>query len=120
MSVDHLQERARAAILTSAILPAIVNSSVTHMVIESRDDHVQREVRRRLGQLDDRDRQTIRDFLRPWPGQPSFEWRGTSEPLLWLPDAIAGAVREHLDGHGSRWFDALTACGAMADVQIVP
>ena len=36
-----------------------------------------------------------------------YEWRSKSEPLLWIADAIAGAVGEHVVGKDSSWFERL-------------
>jgi hypothetical protein len=81
------QELARRAALRE-LLPDLVVEGVDHLIIESRTT-----------MLDERDRASILDAL----GHPvplTYEWRSKDEPLLWIADAIAGAVRDHLVGDG--------------------
>jgi hypothetical protein len=100
------QEQARAILLADVLLPQLLNAGVTELLIESRDNH-----RGRLGAQDARDLQTIRNYLRPWRGSPTFSWVGKDEPLLWIADAVAGAAREHADGTDRRWLEALVDAG---------
>lgn len=57
---------------------------------------------------DGRDKATLLDTHRESGGVPfHYEWRSKSEPLLWIADAIAGAVGEHVVGKDSSWFERL-------------
>jgi hypothetical protein len=38
-------------------------------------------------------------------------------PLLWIADAIAGSVRDHLLGETDVWLDALRRCNAVGDLR---
>lgn len=97
---------ARAAVLSEVLLPQLLDVGVTQLIIESRDDHVGG-----LGPQDARDLRTIRNYLRPWRGAPTFEWHGKEDRLLWTADAAAGAVREHAEGTDSRWMTQLADSG---------
>ena len=100
------QEEARAALLSEVLLPQLLDAGVTKLIIESRDDHAGG-----LGPQDARDLRTIRNYLRPWRGSPTFDWHGKEDRLLWTADAAAGAVREHAEGTDSRWMTQLTDGG---------
>ena len=80
--------------------------TLTKLIIESRDDHAGG-----LGPQDARDLRTIRNYLRPWRGSPTFDWHGKEDRLLWTADAAAGAVREHAEGTDSRWMTQLIDSG---------
>jgi len=42
-----------------------------------------------------------------------YDWRSKAEPLLWIADAIAGAVGEHVSGKDDQWFARLDAAGVI-------
>lgn len=92
------QTRARAELIRATI-PKLVDDGVDHLVIESR------------GERDDgRDRGTILDFFREGPGPGvsfAYDWRSKKEPVLWLADAVGGAVHEHLTGRSDEALDRL-------------
>ena len=48
-------------------------------------------------------------------GKAAYRWETKSEPLLWLADAVCGAVREHLTQTDDEWIQRLEAG---ADVRI--
>jgi hypothetical protein len=74
-----------------------------HIIIESGD-----------AATDGRDKATLLDTHRNDGGVPfTYAWETKAEPLLWLADAIAGAVGEHLVGKDSTWFDQLEAGGVI-------
>lgn len=69
----------------------------THVIIESGD-----------AATDGRDKATLLDTHRAAGGVPFlYDWRSKNEPLLWIADAIAGAVGEHVSGKDSSWFQRL-------------
>ena len=69
----------------------------SHVVIESGD-----------AATDGRDKATLLDTHRDRGGVPfEYDWRPKSEPLLWIADAVAGAVSEHVAGKDSSWFELL-------------
>lgn len=86
------QERARATALT-ATLERLLDDRCERVIIESR-----------AADQDRRDQATILDTLTARGADLSYEWRGKSETLLWIPDAIGGAIREHLIGAQPEWY----------------
>ena len=73
------------------------------MIIESGDDVTNR-----------RDRSTILDHHRHMGGVPFvYDWRNKQERLLWVADAIAGAVGEWVIGRSSVWYDRLVDAGVV-------
>ena len=105
------QEHARALLLTDVLLPQLLDAGVTDLLIESRDNHPGS-----IGPQDIRDLQTIRNYLRPWRGTPTFSWAGKDEPLLWVADAVAGIIREHADHTNTTWFQQLRNAGIQAQI----
>ncbi len=65
----------------------------------------------RTSRQDATDRGVILDLLRERLAAINFSYRwGTkAEPLLWIADAIGGAVREHLIGEQVGWYDKVAA-----------
>lgn len=45
--------------------------------------------------------------LQEAPGQLAYDWRPKQEPLIWIADAVGGAVREHLLGTEPAWFEPI-------------
>ena len=82
------QEAARKRALYQ-MLPALIADGVGGLVIESRDD---------TG--NGRDKATILDVLQSVgeSGALTYCWLPKTERLLWLPDAVCGAVRGFLAG----------------------
>ena len=69
----------------------------------------------RGSRADARDRGVILDVLRTTDWELRYEWAAKSEPLLWIADALGGAVREHLMNTDQSWFDRLRSVGAIPD-----
>ena len=78
---------------------------VDHLVIEASDERT-----------NIRDRQVLaRHPLQSAGGLGYvYDHRSKREPLLWLADAVAGAVGEHLIGKHSAAFERLVAAGVIA------
>lgn len=90
------QVDARRALLGQQ-LELIESAGASHLIIESGDRHG-----------DARDRATVLDSF---PGRPvpfRYEWRTKSEPLLWIADAISGAVGEYLAGKGDAAYQQIS------------
>lgn len=86
------QEQARRRCLTT-LLDDLRHEGVDKLVIE-----------RRHQALDNADRQTILDARHAGLAPPDLEYHFAApheEPLLWVPDAIAGAVGMHLAGNST-------------------
>ena len=80
---------------------------VDHLVIEAGDEAINL-----------RDRQVLaRHPLQEGGGlRFHYDHRSKSEPLLWIADALAGAVGEHLIGKNSAAYDRLVTAGVVAEV----
>jgi hypothetical protein len=75
----------------------------THVVIEASDAAT-------MG----RDRSTILDHHRETGGAAfAYDWRSKKEQLLWVADAIAGAVGEHVTDQNTEWFARLDGANAI-------
>ncbi len=90
------QERARARLLTEVVLPAILDVGASEFWIESRA-HDQDSV----------DKLVVRNWLRERRVRLSYAWHPKAEPLLWIADAVAGAVADQRLERNTRWFDRL-------------
>lgn len=91
------QERARAVAMSDTVRH-LLDEGCSDLLIESRSS---------IG--DGRDAAVILDTLRVAgaAGSLSYEWRTKDEPLIWIADAVGGAVREHLLGEPSEWFEPI-------------
>ena len=98
------QEAARERALRASV-EELLGSGCSRLIIESRSSR-----------QDDRDRGVILDLLRGMPDTVAlkYEWQSKEEPLLWVPDAIGGVVREYLLGEPSPWFDKIQAATGLA------
>ena len=55
------------------------------------------------------------DSFRQAGGVPfTYDWRSKAEPLLWIADAIAGAVAEYVVGKDPTWWEMLSDLGIVA------
>jgi len=43
----------------------------------------------------------------------AYGWYPKAEPLIWMADAVCGAVREHLLRESDAHIEALQSCGAI-------
>lgn len=98
------QTKARAAILQK-MLPQLLDMGAQRLVLDSREgqDHV--------------DRQTIYSALGQ-DSQANFTYDhhpSATEPLLWIPDAVAWAW-----GRDNKWKERVTTLGLVASVVEVP
>ncbi len=94
------QAAARPGLLIS-IAEAARQEGASHLIIESGDDHT-----------NERDRDALLGYYEPAGGVPfGYDWRTKREPLLWLADAVSGAISDHFTGEEPVWFAQLTAAG---------
>ena len=89
--------------------PAVALSETVGLVVAEGCDRVLIESRSRV--QDSRDRSVMLDSLRRLgsAGDLSYQWCTKAEPLIWMADAIAGAIREHLVGREEGWFEQVTS-----------
>lgn len=98
-------EAARAKGITT-IVPRLVSEGASRLLIEAR------------GPIEDaRDRAVILDTLNDLnaAGAFAYEWHNKTEPLVWLADAVCGAVREYLiEPNSAEHYDRLVNSGVIA------
>jgi hypothetical protein len=89
------QETARSVALAHTV-GLLVAGGVGQLVIETRSEA-----------QDGRDEAVILDVLRQrhQPGAVTYSWEAKTHRVLWIADAIGGAVHEYLTGIDSAWYD---------------
>lgn len=103
VATSRNQDLARASILETMV-PQLRDRGVSRLMLDARE-----------GQ-DSKDRATIYRQVGPHP-QPEFAYvhqRSATEPLLWIPDAVAWAW-----GRGGQWRAMVTASGLAGSVVTV-
>lgn len=97
------QERARRVGM-EATVSVLLEEGCSDLLIESRDE---------AG--DGRDRAAILDLLRREnrPGELNYSWVTKTESLVWVADAIGGAVREHLTGSEPEWYEPVASASGL-------
>ena len=89
------------------VIPRLLHDGVTELRIESRGI-----------QEDERDKATILDVLNSIgsSGSLTYRWYEKGEPLLWLADAICGAMGEYLlSTEDTGYFDRLQKTGVIKE-----
>lgn len=99
------QEQARTAALEE-LVPLIAAEGATELVIESRRP-----------KDDERDRSTILDVARALDLVLTYRWEAKEERLLWLADAVCGAVKEYLLGEDAAPYELLHASGVLSEIR---
>lgn len=110
MRLTGRSERARALLLNRALWD-LAELGVAELVLESRQEH-----------NDVRDRRIIAAAQRAGMASPELVYRHErphSEPLLWLPDAAAGAVAAAVAGETSSYVEVLER-GRLVVVEVGP
>jgi hypothetical protein len=92
------QERARRKCM-EALLPALEGMGVARIVMEERTPSLVKADRAILAAI--RGKRLLTSALRVETARPK------AEPMLWLPDAIAGAFGAARDGGRSEWLDLI-------------
>jgi len=81
----------------------LTNEGVTHLAIEHGDHSTNQ-----------RDHRTLLDRHQLKGGVPfEYDWRSKAQPVMWLGDAVAGAVSEHLTNKASMWYERLNSTGLL-------
>lgn len=99
------QEEARRLALTE-LVPVLLDDGVDDLIIESRTEAQDR-----------RDRATMLDALRAVPHGLRYRWEPKEEPLLWVADAVCGAVKQYLLGEDDQPFERLAAARAVEEIR---
>lgn len=102
------QERARR-ICMETLLPELQHMGVSQVLLEARTPTLNEKDRRQVASLIGK--RVISSTLRVSTGRPS------EEPMLWVPDAVAGAVAADRDGR-SQWLDLLRQTVTQIEVPI--
>jgi hypothetical protein len=95
------QEEARRDAIRE-LIPLAVGDGARELIIESRDSRD-----------DARDRGTVIEVVRGLSAPLSYRWEPKAEPLLWIADAVCGAVKEHLLAEDRRSFARLSESKAI-------
>lgn len=97
------QAGARQAMLRRMVVDA-ASEGIDHLIIEASDTAT-------VG----RDRRVLLQTFEPAGGVPfTYDWRPNSERVLWLADAIAGAVGEYVVGKDTTWWDMINDLGIVS------
>lgn len=107
-SVSRRKQSQARTRLIKAIADDLAHEQIVHLMIESGDRST-----------DARDKAALLDHFRDRGGVPfSFEWRSKQEPLLWVADAINGAIHAELTGGDTSWFAQLQDGGVLGEVSL--
>ena len=102
-SVAPRRQSAARSDLLAHLSRQAASDGVTHLIIESGDRSTNR-----------RDQATLLDTFRDTGGAPfHYDWRSKAEPLLWVADAISGAVADYLIGRSSDHYQQLIDAGLL-------
>lgn len=102
-SVGRKKQGQARTLLVKAIAEDLAHEQIVHLMIESGDRST-----------DARDKAALLDHFRERGGVPfTFDWRPKQEPLLWIADAINGAIHADLMGGDTSWFEQLQAGGVL-------
>lgn len=103
------QEAARAVAL-AATTEQLLDDGCEELIIEAR-----------TSAQDGRDQAVLLDVLRAHKRDLTYTWDVKSNELLWLADAIGGAVHEHLTGLRHDWYEQVVGCtGLVLDYRSLP
>lgn len=89
------------------ILPLLLADGVDDLVIESRST------------IDDqRDKKVILDVLKELgrPGGLRYDWHSKRDPMMWMADAVCGAVRGYLLADDAAYYHRLQASGVITEL----
>lgn len=99
------QEEARGLALAE-LVPLVVREGAEELIIESRTE---RE--------DGRDRRMLVGIVRELPSPLRYRWETKEQRLLWVADAVCGAVKEHLLGVNDVPLQRLQAAAVLGDLR---
>jgi hypothetical protein len=103
------QEAARAVALRTTV-ERLLEDGCRRVIIETRSRA-----------QDGRDEAVILDLLREreTPGAITYTWERKTNPVLWIADAIGGAMHEHLSALDSSWHAEISQVTGL-EVKYVP
>lgn len=102
-TVGRRGQRDARQLLLAELSTQLHVEGVDHLIIESVDDVT-----------NGRDKRTLLDQFEPSGGVPFvYDWRSKSERVLWVADAINGAIHDYFVRGDVTWFSQLTAGGVL-------
>lgn len=99
------QEEARRSAMVE-LVPLVVAEGAAELIIESRSE---RE--------DQRDRQSVIEAMRRAQQAIGYRWEPKSERLLWVADAVCGAVKEYVLHEDGSWLDRLESAAVVSELR---
>lgn len=94
--------------LLCALADDLDTEGIDHLVIESGDTVT-----------NNKDKTALLTHFEPRGGIPfAYDWRSKNERLLWVPDAINGALHAHYTAGDPSWFKQLSDAGVLAGESI--
>lgn len=92
--------------LIAAIALDVHHDGATHLVIEGSDRATE-----------GRDRHALLNAFEDVGGVPfEYDHRTKNEQILWIADAVCGAIKDHLTGDDPQWFDRLQTSGVISQL----
>ncbi|KAA0233129.1 MAG: hypothetical protein EDR02_14460 [Actinobacteria bacterium] len=99
------QEEARRNAMVE-LVPLVVADGAAELIIESRSE---RE--------DQRDRQSVIEAMRLAEHTIRYRWEPKSESLLWVADAVCGAVKEYVLHEDGSWLGRLELGAVLSELR---
>lgn len=99
------QEEARRSAMVE-LVPLVVAEGAAELIIESRSE---RE--------DQRDRQSVIEAMGLAEQTIGYRWEPKSESLLWVADAVCGAVKEYLLHEDNSWLERLESASVVSELR---
>jgi hypothetical protein len=103
-TVGRRGQLAARQLLLAQLASDLHQEQVDHVVIETVDAVTNR-----------RDKRTLLDHFEPIGGVPfAYDWRSKSERILWIADAINGALHDYMVRGDTTWLSRLQDGGVIA------
>lgn len=67
--------------------------------------------------MNGRDRRNLVEIARDLPDPLRYRWEPKTEPLLWIADAICGAVKQYVLGEDPQPYDRLCSKGVIGELR---
>lgn len=103
LTVGRRGQLAARQLLLARLATDLHTEQIDHLIIESVDDVT-----------NGRDKRTLLDHFEPIGGVPfAYDWRSKSERILWIADAINGALHDFLVRGDATWLSRLQHGGVI-------
>lgn len=102
-TVGRRGQLAARQLLLAHLATDLHNEQIDHLIIESVDDVT-----------NGRDKSTLLDHFEQAGGVPfAYDWRSKGERILWIADAINGALHDYLTRGDTTWLEQLQHGGVL-------